>query len=132
MEVKLPDAFFTPDSRSGFQPSGFSEEILRREKGKVNTPFSASKATNANTELVVEEEDYELLVALMDQTAELLSRFDRKLKYEVLEEAGMVQIQVIDIRDGRVVRKIPADEVVKFIESLREQLDDHIGTWHKK
>jgi uncharacterized FlaG/YvyC family protein len=65
----------------------------------------------------------------MDQTAELLSRFDRELKYEVMEDAGVVQIQVIDARDGRVVRKIPADEVVKFIEGLREQLDDHMDVW---
>jgi uncharacterized FlaG/YvyC family protein len=28
-----------------------------------------------------------------------------------------------------VVRKIPADEVVKFIAGLREQLDDHMDTW---
>jgi uncharacterized FlaG/YvyC family protein len=46
-----------------------------------------------------------------------------------MEDAGVVQIQVIDARDGRVVRKIPADEVVKFIEGLREQLDDHMDVW---
>jgi uncharacterized FlaG/YvyC family protein len=129
MEIKLPDAFFTPDSRSGFQPSGFSEEILR---GKPNAAFpSPAEAVNdaSDAELVMDEEGYGLLVALMDQTAELLSRFDRELKYEVIEDAGMVQIQVIDTRDGRVVRKIPADEVVKFIEGLREQLDDHMDVW---
>jgi uncharacterized FlaG/YvyC family protein len=129
MEIKLPDAFFTPDSRSGFQPSGFSEEILQ---GKINAAFPspAEAVENAsNAGLPMEEEDYELLVALMDQTAELLSRFDRELKYEVLENAGVVQIQVIDARDGRVVRKIPADEVIKFIESLREQLDDRMDVW---
>ena len=59
----------------------------------------------------------------------MLSRFDRELKYEVIEEAGMVQIQVIDGRDGHVVRKIPADEVIRFIETLREQVDDHMDVW---
>jgi uncharacterized FlaG/YvyC family protein len=129
MKLKLPDAFFTPDSRSGFQPGGFSEEVIQ---GKVNTIFSSpveAKNDADDTELLIDEEEYELLVALMDQTAELLSRFDRKLKYEVLEDAGTVQIQVIDVRDGRVVRKIPADEVVKFIESLREQLDNPMNAW---
>ena len=129
MEIKLPDAFFTPDSRSGFQPSGFSEEVLL---GKPNAAFpSPIEAVNnaSDTEITIDEEEYELLVALMDQTAELLSRFDRELKYEVIEDAGVVQIQVIDARDGRVVRKIPADEVVKFIAGLREQLDDHMDMW---
>jgi uncharacterized FlaG/YvyC family protein len=129
MEIKLPDAFFTPDSRSGFQPSGFSEEILQ---GKPNAAFPspAEAADDAgDAELQMDEEGYGLLVALMDQTAELLSRFDRELKYEVIEDAGMVQIQVIDTRDGRVVRKIPADEVIKFIEGLREQLDGHMDVW---
>ena len=129
MEIRLPDAFFTPDSRSGFQPSGFSEEILQ---GRSDAAFpSPVEAVNdaSNTELQIDEEEYELLVELMDQTAELLSRFDRELKYEVIEDAGVVQIQVIDGRDGRVVRKIPADEVVKFIEGLREQLDSHMDMW---
>jgi uncharacterized FlaG/YvyC family protein len=129
VEIKLPDAFFTPDSRSGFQPSEISAEILQ---GRPNAAFpSPVEAVNnaGSTEPQVDEEGYELLVALMDQTAELLSRFDRELKYEVLEEAGVVQIQVIDARDGRVVRKIPADEVIKFIEGLREQLDDRMDVW---
>ncbi|MDR2180952.1 MAG: flagellar protein FlaG [Synergistaceae bacterium] len=126
MDIKLPDAFFTPDSRSGFQPGGFSDEILQ---SRPNAAFpSPVEAVNdaSNTEPQIDEEDYEILVALMDQTAELLSHFDRKLKYEVIEDAGIVQIQVIDNRDGRVLRKIPADEVIKFVESLREQLDNHM------
>jgi uncharacterized FlaG/YvyC family protein len=129
MEIKLPDAFFTPDSRSGFQPSRLSEEILQ---DKPNAAFfSLTEAVNdaSDAEFLEDEEDYGLLVALMDQTAELLSRFDREVKYEVLKEAGVVQIQVIDVHDGRVIRKIPADEVVKFIEGLREQLDDHMDVW---
>ena len=129
MEIKLPDAFFTPDSRSGFQPSGFSEEVLQG-RSEVAFPSPVEAVNNAgNTELQIDEEEYELLVELMDQTAELLSRFDRKLKYEVIEDAGVVQIQVIDGRDGRVLRKIPADEVVKFIAGLREQLDSHMDMW---
>jgi uncharacterized FlaG/YvyC family protein len=129
MEIRLPDTFFTPDSRSGFQPSGFSEEVLQ---GKVDTIFSSPVEAihdMDNTELSADEEEYELFVALMEQTAELLSQFDRELKYEVLEDAEMVQIQVIDARDGHVIRKIPADEVVRFIEALREQLDDHVDVW---
>jgi uncharacterized FlaG/YvyC family protein len=58
------------------------------------------------------------------QAAERLPAFDRALKYEVLKDAGIVQIQVIDTSDGSIVRKIPADEIVRFIETLKERLDD--------
>jgi uncharacterized FlaG/YvyC family protein len=126
MEVKLPDAFFTPDSRSGFQPSGLSEEILQGKSDAASLSLARAVNSGSKTEPEIDEEEYEILVALMEQTATLLSRFDRELKYEVREDAGLVQIQVIDARDGRVVRKIPADEVVQFIANLREQFDDHM------
>ncbi|MDR2137797.1 MAG: flagellar protein FlaG [Synergistaceae bacterium] len=52
--------------------------------------------------------------------------FDRELKFEVREEAGVVQLQVIDARDGRVVRKVPADEVLKFIETMKKKIYDRV------
>jgi uncharacterized FlaG/YvyC family protein len=55
----------------------------------------------------------------LPQTAESFSVFDRELKYEVLEDAGVVQIQVIDTSNGEIVRKIPADEVIKFIKVMK-------------
>jgi uncharacterized FlaG/YvyC family protein len=75
---------------------------------------------------VVSELDKESKKKALSQTVELLSTFDRKLKYEVLEDAGVVQIQVIDANDGRIVRKIPADEVIKFIKSMKNKIDDRV------
>jgi hypothetical protein len=63
---------------------------------------------------------------ITERAAKLPSVFYRELKYEVLEEAGVVQIQVIDARDGRVVRKVPADEVVKFVEAMKKKIDDRL------
>jgi hypothetical protein len=123
VEIKLPDAFFTPDSRSGFQPSDFSEEVLQ---GKTNVLFPPG-AGNAENGVLMDEEDYGILVALMDQTAELLSRFDREMKYEVLEDSGMLLIQVIDTTDGRVVRKISADEVIKLVSQIRDEMSEKLG-----
>ncbi|GHS98629.1 hypothetical protein AGMMS50276_20770 [Synergistales bacterium] len=56
--------------------------------------------------------------------ADVLSMFDRSLKYEVIEEAKIVQLHVIDNRDGKVVRKVPVDLVVEFIKAVKEKLDD--------
>jgi hypothetical protein len=72
------------------------------------------------------EADKKTQTRALSLTAELLSLFDRELKYEVQEDAGVVQIQVIDTNDGGVVRKIPADEVIKIIEAIKEKLDERV------
>ena len=44
----------------------------------------------------------------------------------MIDEAGLVQVQVIDTLDGNIVRKIPADEIVKLVSRIRETLDDRL------
>jgi len=74
--------------------------------------------------------DREMLEDLADKMAKLLSAFDRELKYEMKVEADVVQVQVIDSHDGdkKVIRKIPVDEVIKFIEYLKTQIDDRVDS----
>ncbi|MBR0097372.1 MAG: flagellar protein FlaG, partial [Synergistaceae bacterium] len=47
-------------------------------------------------------------------------------KYEVIEEADLVQIQVIDTDDGEIIRKIPADEIVELVKKLHEVLSERL------
>ena len=42
----------------------------------------------------------------------------------VIDEVGLIQVQVIDTLDGNIVRKIPADEIVKLVSRIRETLDE--------
>jgi flagellar protein FlaG len=60
------------------------------------------------------------------RTSELVSMLDRDLKFEVHDDSGIVQIQVIDTTDGRVIRKIPADEVLKLVASIREKMSERV------
>jgi uncharacterized FlaG/YvyC family protein len=46
--------------------------------------------------------------------------FDRSLKYEYKKEADIYQVSVIDTSKDEVVRKIPPDEVVRFMENIKE------------
>ena len=62
----------------------------------------------------------------MKRAAELLSALDRELKYEVKDDAGVVQVHVLEPHNGRVVRKVPADEVIKLIEHLNTQINDRM------
>jgi uncharacterized FlaG/YvyC family protein len=128
MQIKLPDALLTPESRNGPPLNRLPGEIpLGKSNAAFSSPLEAvNDASGVETPM---EEDYELLVTQMDQAADLLSLFDRELKYEVLEGAGVVQLQVIDAHDGRVVRKVPADEVIKFILAMKEKIDDRVDVW---
>ena len=52
----------------------------------------------------------------------------RHLQYEVIEDAAIVQVSVINTEDGTVVRKVPPDNVVGFVRKFkasarRRQLD---------
>jgi uncharacterized FlaG/YvyC family protein len=63
---------------------------------------------------------------IMQRVSELASLLDRDLKFEIHEDAGIVQIQVIDTNDGRIVRKIPADEVLKLVSQIREKMSERL------
>ena len=129
MEVKFLEALPLEKAvRSGFSPSG--------DKALI-TVVPNRPETSSRPEIIdgIEAENYaasfsrETVMELVKHTSEILSTFDRELKYEVKDDAGVVQIQVIDSRDGRIVRKIPADEVIKIIEQLKNQLDDRVDVW---
>lgn len=53
--------------------------------------------------------------------AEILAKVGerRHLQYEVIEDAAVVQVSVINTEDGTVVRKVPPDNVVGFIRKFR-------------
>ena len=53
------------------------------------------------------------------QANELAVLFDRSLKYEYRKDADVYQVSVIDTSRDEVVRKIPPDEVVRFLENIR-------------
>jgi uncharacterized FlaG/YvyC family protein len=56
----------------------------------------------------------------VNQANSLSKMFDRSLKFEYRQEADIYQVSVIDTSKDEVVRKIPPDEVVRFIESIKD------------
>nr|MBQ6740738.1 flagellar protein FlaG [Synergistaceae bacterium] len=99
---------------------------LTRELGNIKPdkpPDELSKERAKDKELSREE-----LKAILEKTAEISKIFNskRKIKYEVIEEADLVQIQVIDTDDGEIIRKIPADEIVELVKKLHEVLSERL------
>ena len=56
----------------------------------------------------------------VDQANDISVMFDRGLKFEYRKEADIYQVSVIDTAKDEVIRKIPADEVVRFIERIKD------------
>lgn len=56
----------------------------------------------------------------VDHANKVAKAFDRSLKFEYRKEANIYQVSVIDTAKDEVVRKIPPDEVVRFMERIGE------------
>jgi uncharacterized FlaG/YvyC family protein len=128
MEVRVSEATRAENTLSALSLREIIPVGVLSVKSRPETilPSPIEAATVLEAEKTDAAYDNQTLSQMMEQTADLLSKFNRELKYEVLEDAGVVQIQVIDSSDGRVIRKVPADEVIKFLEAVREKIDDHL------
>ena len=126
MEVRLtPGGMTVPEA-----PPGEGQSVRRAfvfEVGEVlRRGNSGSDAQDRPVGLGLDREDLKDLLRRTTDAVEALGPSGRHLKYEVIDEAGLVQVQVIDTLDGNIVRKIPADEIVKLVSRIRETLDDRL------
>jgi flagellar protein FlaG len=112
--IALPLTLFNPDGGGDAEPV------------KVRSVKSADRVQEAEVEQYASQQDRETQREVLKRTSELASMLDRDLKFEVHEDSGIVQIQVIDTTDGRVVRKIPADEVLKLVAHIRERMSERV------
>jgi len=84
--------------------------------GKVSEVPALKKTAETPVKPVSEKQVQDAV----DQANKLAVAFDRSLKYEYKKEADVYQVSVIDTSKDEVVRKIPPDEVVRFMENIRE------------
>lgn len=118
MEIKLP-------SEGRALLGRHAVENASPERTAARTDHSV-RVLEANVDTDLAEREKSDLRELMKRTSELVSINSRNLKFEVIEDAGLVQIQVIDTTDGRIVRKIPSDEVLKLVTHIREKLSEQV------
>lgn len=57
-----------------------------------------------------------------DKFADILEKSAamRHLEYEIIEDAKMIQIKVVNTDDGEIIRKIPPDKVVGLVRKIRQ------------
>ncbi len=58
---------------------------------------------------------------ILEKSAEM-----RHLEYEIIEDAKMIQIRVINTKSGEIIRKIPQDKVVNLVRKIRQNKDKRL------
>lgn len=64
--------------------------------------------------------DIEAVEAAFKGAQQRLGNQDLELKYTINEDSGDIQVELINSENDKVVRKIPADELIKLHSSLKE------------
>lgn len=66
--------------------------------------------------------DEKQMAQLLEQAEKMANVFGRNLKFRYRKEADVYQVEVIDAQTDEIVRKIPSDEMVRFIENINDML----------
>ena len=74
------------------------------------------KAAQQEAQNKSDEKADDIKAKIIDKASEM-----RHLKYEVIKDADIVQISVINSKDGTIIRKVPPDKVVGFVRKVREK-----------
>lgn len=80
--------------------------------------IDAVNAQDETQEKQTENRSREELASMIAEAEEHLEANNVKLKFNIIEEDDTVQVEVID-SDGKTIRKIPDDDLVKLTKSLK-------------
>ena len=124
MEVRLtPGGMTVPEAPPG---EGVSVRQVPAAEPREVLPHRDSGASVQDRPAGLDKEDLKDLLRRTTDAVEALGPSGRHLKYEVIEEADMVQIQVVNNEDGQVVRRIPADEIIAMVKQIHKALSDRL------
>lgn len=85
---------------------------------EVVPSVNSVRAKNGGEEHAMVQE--ESVLKAIDQAQEMAKIFNRSLKFRYLKEVDRYQVEVIDDSNGEVIRRIPPDEIVGFLEHVNE------------
>ena len=105
------------------EPQGRIEPVTTRADSvtQVLKAVSEQKSGNFLKNDEVRKDDTKM-ERLLDQAEKMASVFGRNLKFRYRKEADVYQVEVIDAQSNEIVRKIPSDEMLRFIEHINEML----------
>jgi len=93
-------------------------EILSRY-GDTGQKAAAKNQGNLQERIL---QNPELLQEKVDKVQEMSDLMGHSLEFDVRKEANIVQIVVKDRSSGDVIKKIPPERIVKFLEGMEKLL----------
>jgi len=111
IQVQNVDAA-SPENRS-------ASSVARQNEASVLQMMSVKRNIE---EKKAELPDEKQIKSVLEQAEKMASIFDRNLKFLYRKEADVYQVEVIDASKNEVIRKIPPDEMIRFIEHINEML----------
>lgn len=113
MTIQVPNVdAASPENRS-------TSSVARQNEASVLQMMSVKRNIE---EKKAELPDEKQIKSVLEQAEKMASIFDRNLKFLYRKEADVYQVEVIDASKNEVVRKIPPDEMIRFIEHINEML----------
>jgi len=121
--MNIPD--ITNEIKSGIRsesvaPTQSVDRTYDRDGSVSVAPDAVQKQSGAKKE---EEQSQnfsrEEVDTLIKDAESQLEKNDVKLKFNVLEENDSVQVEIVD-SDGKTIRKIPDDDLLKLTKSLKK------------
>ena len=124
--MKMGNANDLSDSFIQSQPAEQRQVIKTKTLGKATGDFQNSdyKKIAEKISKLERQEAQEKKESLADKAKEeIIEKISEKrhLKYDVIEDADIVQISVINSGNGKIIRKVPPDKIVSFIRKAREK-----------
>ena len=111
-----------PDSFTQSSPAEQRQVIRTKTIGRTEGDFQISEYKNVAKKIRQELQNKSDDIAdkaknkILDKASEM-----RHLRYDVIEDADIVQISVINSGDGTIIRKVPPDKIVSFVKKVKEK-----------
>ena len=86
---------------------------------QVKVKQSVFEKTKAELEKTVNEQD---TLTAIEQANKLMELFNRDLRFETHNDTGIVQISVVDRKDGKVIKQIPPDNILNMVAMIKDIL----------
>lgn len=98
-------------------------QVAQQEPNR-STPVPRDKpeeSTDSNLKSV-EKLDRETVNKLVDGVEKFLQSMGKDLNFRVDEDSNRIQVEVVDPKSNRIIRKIPADEIMALAASLEKMV----------
>jgi len=98
----------------GVAPARAMGRLPAREPGTTQTPHIRDGSAMEEKSAPLSREEASVLAAEMEKT---LEANNVKLKFNIIEDNDTVQVEIVN-GEGKTIRKIPSDDMIKLSKSL--------------